>query len=73
MQKLNFHTKTRRWRAYEGTRLICPIHCGDPALIEIGDAFFTAHMELDKKWYVKFGEARFWLHRKAKYRAMLLF
>lgn len=73
MHELRFHRETRRWRAYEGTRLTCPLHCGDPILIQIGDAFFPAHMELDAEWYVKFGETKFWLHRKSKYRAMLLF
>lgn len=73
MVELRFHVATRRWRAYEGSRLVCPLHCGDPVLIQVGDGFYPTILELDTEWYVMFKETKFWLHRKAKYKAWVLF
>ncbi|WP_409348262.1 DUF5348 domain-containing protein [Paenibacillus gyeongsangnamensis] len=73
MQTMKFHKETRRWRLYEGTRLLYPLHCGDPILIEVDDAFCRVSLELDTEWYVKLGETKFWLHRKTVYNVRSLF
>lgn len=72
MQELKFHTLTDRWRVYEGTSLICPIHCGETVLIQIGNAYLPSSIELDTEWYVRFGDSKYWLHRKTIYKVLLL-
>lgn len=72
MYELRFHQETRRWRVYDGMRLLYPLHCGDPIMFELGSLFFPANLELDTEWYVTFGGVKFWLHTKTKYRVLLL-
>lgn len=35
MQTLKFHKETRCWRFNEGIKLLYPLYCGDPILIEV--------------------------------------
>jgi hypothetical protein len=72
MYELRFHQETRRWRVYEGMRLLYPLHCGDLIMFELGNVFCPANVELDTEWYVAFGGMKFWLHTKTKYRVLLL-
>lgn len=65
--ELRFHTRTRRWRVYRDSEMLYPLHCGDGILIQIGQKFLPTHVELDTEWYVRFGETKFWLHRKTRY------
>lgn len=72
MYELRFHNETRRWRVYDRARLMYPLHCGDPILLELGGAFHPANIELDTEWYVALGGTKFWLHTKTKYSVLLL-
>lgn len=65
--ELRFHKETECWRVYSGVELLYPLHCGDAMLFQVGEYLIPSNLELDTDWYVKFGEARFWLHRKATY------
>lgn len=35
--ELRFHQETRRWRVYEGMRLLYPLHCGDLIMFGLGN------------------------------------
>ncbi|MEB3104056.1 DUF5348 domain-containing protein [Ferviditalea candida] len=72
MYELRFHGETRRWRVYDGAKVLYPLHCGDPLLFELGGVFYPASLELDTEWYVAFGGTKFWLHTKIKYRVLLM-
>ncbi len=72
MHELRFHEETRRWRVYNGRKQLYPLHCGDAMLFQVGETFIPTNVELDTEWYVKFGDTRFWLHRKAAYKVMML-
>ena len=56
-----------------GRRLLYPLHCGDPILIEVDGTFCHVSLELDTEWYVKLGDVKFWLHRKMVYKVRALF
>jgi hypothetical protein len=72
MHCLRFHKETERWRAYDGGKLLYPLHCGDAMLFQVGETFIPTNIELDTEWVVRFGETKFWLHRKTEYRVMML-
>lgn len=72
MYELRFHRESRRWRVYDGLKLMYPLHCGDPLLFELGGSFHPGNIELDTEWYVTFSGTKFWLHTKVKYRVLLL-
>jgi len=72
-QTMKFHQATRRWRLYEGKRLLYPMHCGDPVFIEVDGTMIRVSLELDTEWYVKLGETKFWLHRKTEYNVRSLY
>ncbi|WP_127589161.1 DUF5348 domain-containing protein [Paenibacillus koleovorans] len=71
--ELRFHGESECWRVYSGTGLLYSLHCGDAMLFQVGEYFLPSNLELDTEWYVKFGEARFWLHRQATYRVKPIF
>ncbi len=71
--EMRFHKGTRRWRVYSGTELLYPLHCGDAMMFQVGKFFIPSNLEVDSEWYVKFGDTKFWLHRKATYRVQPIF
>ncbi|MDQ0114115.1 DUF5348 domain-containing protein [Paenibacillus harenae] len=71
--ELRFHTETRCWRVYSGTKLLYSLNCGDAMLFRVGESLIPSNLEIDTEWYVKFGDTKFWLHRKAKYRVQPMF
>lgn len=73
MHEIRFHGDTQRWNVYDGEKMLYPLHCGDAMLFQVEKDFLPSNLELDTEWYVKFGDAKFWLHRKAKYRVRLIF
>lgn len=66
-KRMRFDRETERWRLYEGKRMLYPLHCGDPLLLQIDDEWFRVNLELDTEWYVKLGITKFWLHHNTEY------
>lgn len=73
MYELRYKPSTKRWHAYRDGHYICPLHCGDPLMIEVADRHFPCNIEMDTQWYVRIGKTKFRLHPQAKYRVILLF
>lgn len=73
MHEIRFHGDTERWNVYDGEELLCSLRCGDAVMIQVGKHFLPSNLELDTDWFVKFGDSKFWLHRRAKYRVRPLF
>lgn len=71
--ELRFHAEANCWKVHDDNKLLYSLHCGDALLFQVGDTLLPSNLELDTEWYVKFGEAKFWLHRKAKYRVFPYF
>lgn len=71
--ELRFHTEAGCWRMYCDNELLYPLNCGDPMLFQVMDSWILSNLELDSEWYVKLGDAKFWLHQKTIYRVQPYF
>lgn len=72
-KRIRYDKETECWQLYEEKRMLYPLHCGDPLLLRIGDEWIEVGLELDTQWYVKLGNAKFWLHHKTEYTVKPLF
>lgn len=73
MHEMRFHEDIERWNVYDGEELLRSLRCGDAVMIQVGKHFLLSNLELDTDWFVKFGDSKFWLHRRAMYRVRPLF
>ncbi|MNP81916.1 hypothetical protein D3C76_1804030 [compost metagenome] len=48
MYEIRFHGKTRRWRVYDGAKVMYPLHCGDALLFELGGVFHPTNIEFER-------------------------
>jgi hypothetical protein len=54
------------WIVHMGVN-VYPMHCGDWMNMRIDDKGIPCRLELDRDWYVVFGQTRFYLRKKDTY------